>query len=185
MKIDQLLTPEPMTQAARAELRARLLAEIATQTIQPRRPSRRRFRLLVAGAALAGVSAGGTAIAAHLIEPAPVTDHSTARCYSKVSNDFGKDFPGTTVAAPISSDNSGGRVVAPISACRAVWTQTGLLQGIPAGEANPPYPPPADLTGCVLPDGTAAVFPAGPQVCQSLGLPPAISDEPLNTTTNP
>lgn len=180
MNDDNLLPPEPLSQTSRAELRARLLGQIATSTSNPRRSSRRRFRLVVGGAVFVGASVGGTAIAAYLIAPAPVTDHSTARCYAKVSNDFSKDFPGTTVAAPLSSENTGGKVVAPISACTAVWTQTGLLQGIPAGDANPPYPPPEHLTGCVLPDGTAAVFPAGPDVCQSLGLPPAISDEPLN-----
>jgi hypothetical protein len=129
-----------------------------------RRPPR---SLLVAAAAVIAML-GGTGVAAALgyLGSAPVTDTHSARCYSKVSHNFGNHFPGTTVAAvqrdaPVGASRGG--VQAPVRMCGYMWSM-GLVQGPHGAKTVPP------LVGCVLPNGTAAVFPGGPDTCHRLGL---------------
>jgi hypothetical protein len=166
-----LLPAEPFPLDRRDRLRGELVALVhADSATRPRRKLNR--FMLAGGAAVLVVAGGGTAAAIAYFGSTPVTDRTSARCYSAISTDFGSEFPGTTIAAAQASDGSGGQVVAPIEACAAAW-RVGIPQGIPPNKANPPYPVP-NLAGCVLPDGSAAVFPGPADTCQRLGLPTAI-----------
>jgi hypothetical protein len=164
---------------------ATMLAEIATRegstgginvVYKDRRWRQRwnatsRRKKTIVGALVAGslaIAGGGTAIGVALTGSAPVTDRSSARCYSEVSHDFGPDFPGTTVGVAYGSDGSGGQVTAPVQLCASLWQSGELGAGGPAANGTAPQ-----LTGCVLPNGIAAVFPGPPSVCQDLGLPAA------------
>lgn len=138
-------------------------------------PPRRRLRrvTVVSGIAALALAGGGTAVAFRVFGSAPVTNHDTARCYSKASTDFGTSFPGTTIAALKPNGGGGDQVVAPISMCAQAW-EVGLLWGKASDPTPRTYPVP-HLVGCVLPDGTAAVFPGPDGLCQDLGLATALS----------
>lgn len=140
-------------------------------------PSRQVFRrrrlVLCTGVAALVLAGGGTAaVALGVLGRDHVTDHSSARCYSKVSKNFGENFPGTTVASPADSRGQDGQIRAPIATCAEAW-RVGEMQGIRPDQANPPYLVP-DLVGCVLPGGSAAVFPGPATTCHELGLPDAL-----------
>ena len=162
--------PEPIRQATRE-----LLLEAARVT--PAKTSRIHLRPVVitigvVGLALAGT---GTAVGYQLFGTKPVTQDKSARCYTEISRDFGADFPGTTIGSPASSAGEAGVVRAPLQACASNW-QIGILQigvhrTVPRPEKSS-YPVP-HLVGCVLPNGSAAVFPGPEGTCQALGLPAA------------
>jgi hypothetical protein len=161
--------------AHREATRQMLLDHVRTQPQSAR-------RLTIAAAAGAGVILIGTstAVAYELASSAPVTDKNTARCYATVSSDFGNDFPGVTVAAAGNSQSgTPGAVTAPVSLCRYLWS-TGTMSPVHTRGATPSLSPRnanqvPPLIGCVLPDGTAGVFPGTEQTCQALGLPVAQS----------
>lgn len=143
------------------------------ETIVTEWPGRRRSRkraLVGAGVAVALCSAGG---AAYVQQSQPVTNHGLARCYSVASLAGGDQFHGTTIAAA-GRPGSTAQVDQAVSVCAALWRQ-GLLVPGAARAGNPPggtaahrVPP---LVACVMPDGTAAVFPGNSHTCPSLGLP--------------
>jgi len=148
--------------------------EVGNLMARAKTSRRRRRRLLLIGVGSAALVATGTGLAAARIwfGSEPVTNHDTAKCYSKISSDFGSHFPGGTVAAPKSTAGGGGQVVAPVRACANAW-EMGVIQGISPALAKPPYPVP-HLVACVLPDGTAAVFPGPAGTCQKLQLATAL-----------
>jgi hypothetical protein len=95
------------------------------------------------------------------------------RCYETATTNFRlrRDFDGTMIAAP---SPILGLVVAPISACAEAWDKgvLGRRERIPTDPGqivNVPH-----MVGCVLPDGTPAVFPGPDGTCQRLGLPTAL-----------
>lgn len=162
--------PEPRRSAVRS-----LLAETVGQA-RPR-PSRRSFftrPAVVAVGAVALVGTGAAAAYSQLGPTAPVSDKSSARCYSVASYVPGGDFPGTTIAQPNSSTRAG-EVSNAVDACAALW-RAGILQPgartaiVHPGKKTYAVPP---LVGCVLPDGRAAVFPGSADSCSKLGLPEA------------
>lgn len=160
-----------------------LLDTVAASTASS---GRRRFsRVAVTAAAVTAilVAGTGTAVAYHFLASAPVTDTQTARCYSRASTDFGSSFPGTTVDSvgtrAVSGQNGPLGVRAPISVCAYLW-EIGAVHPGAQTHPNPSATPPANdvpvphLVGCVLPDGSAAVFPGPDGTCEKLGLPVAM-----------
>ncbi len=171
-----LLPAEPFPPDLRELTRQQVLELV--KTTHRSQPWYRRRRLLIGGAVVAlAFAGGGTAAAFQIFGPKQVTNHDSARCYSQLSTDFGDDFPGTTVSAPLTPHSSASpepdrahrqAPVAPIEECAQAW-EVGLLSGHAPDPIQRTYPVP-HLVGCVLPDGTAAVFPGPDGACQSLGL---------------
>ena len=168
-----LLDPVVTDQNQRSRILRPVLLHI--QQRPARGPHHHRRKILFVSVTGCALLLGGTATAISVLRPEPVRVHDTARCYSEISSDFGESFPGGTIASPSSSNGDGGQVTAPIQACATLWQAGALPSRNPF--TDPPtsnnYPVP-ELTGCVLPDGSAAVFPGPPDTCQKLGLPPAL-----------
>jgi hypothetical protein len=116
----------------------------------------------VVGSAAAGIT---------LLRSSPVTDRTTARCYTEVA--LGTDtFSGTTVGA-LGAPGSTVQVDNAIATCLDLWHHGFLLPGKtgiqrPPPNASNPVPP---LVACTLPSGIAGVFPGDQNTCASLGLP--------------
>lgn len=167
--------PQARTLAATrlAAMRRELEAAVAAP------PSRRRRPLLIAVAAVvvaAGTSAGAYA---YVARSQPVTDKDEARCYTVASLSAGpQSYTGLAQATPVNSGKPG-QVTDALGDCASLWQQ-GFLRAGPRGAAMPtaapssgadnPVPP---LVACVMPDGTAAVFPGTRATCATLGLPNA------------
>lgn len=173
-----VLPARPLPAAHRVALRRELLATVRTSA-SPHRYRRRRV-YAATGLAVAVVAGGGGAVAYSQLGSAPVTDHSSARCYTQAHYQPGHDFPGTTIAVPDYSSSDGkitraNGVQDALSSCADLFRQ-GFLQ---VGSSHVPaidHPGPAmdlsvpALVECVLPDGTAAVFPGSTELCAHLGL---------------
>jgi hypothetical protein len=154
-----------------AAMRRQLVAEVA------RKRGRRRL-LYAAGGVLvaAGATAAGYAFVPHA---RPVTDKDVARCYAVASLSAGpRSFTSIAVATPIGSGHPG-QVTDALATCASLWSQ-GFIHAGPQGAGAPPARPSPNadnpvppLVTCVLPDGTAAVFPGGKSACAALGLPSA------------
>jgi hypothetical protein len=132
---------------------------------------------LISISAAAIVVATSAGAIAYVQQAGPVTNKTDARCYTVASLAGGGLFHGTTIA-PAGSPGSRTQVDNAVTVCAALWRQGFLLPGA-AGIARQPdttirhrVPP---LVACVMPDGTAAVFPGGPRTCGYLGLPRATS----------
>lgn len=169
MTMTQLPPPRQFPENRRADTRA-LLEAAAGQSLRPRR---HRWLTRTSVIALAGAlfASGGVATAYVAFRPAEHTD--TVRCYTKVVDDQGDDFPGTTVSTE--GMGSRGRTVDanPVKACADLWRQ-GVLRRDAETAAGPDgkrHGAPT-LQACVLDDGTAAVYPTRDQdACQRLGFP--------------
>jgi hypothetical protein len=146
---------------------------------QVTRKYRRRPLLIAASAAV--VAAGTSAAAyAYVQHSQPVTDKSEARCYTVAGLSAGPESF-TTIAEPaMAGSPRPAQVGNALSVCAALWRQ-GFLHPGPQGARGPATPDPAGtspvppLAACVLPDGTAGVFPGTSSVCAALGLPNAAS----------
>lgn len=162
-----------------ARLRA-LTADSAQQTaVPPRRGYRRwgaRGGVVAGGVSVLLVGAGIAGAAAHLTAR-HATNTTSGRCYWEVSTNFGSDFPGGTMAEATNRAGWTPSLISNLVAdCAATWRDGSFQIGKPGNHFGThgtavtyPVPP---LTPCVLPDGTAAVFPAGPSVCDQLNLHP-------------
>jgi hypothetical protein len=119
-------------------------------------------------AACASVVAGDRATA-------PVTNTARARCYTSASSASagGYGLLGTTVSLT-KPDGTPAQVTDALDVCTVLWRQGLLTLGQarlgPRIGRNHPVPP---LVVCVMPNGTAAVFPGRPRTCAKLGLPRA------------
>lgn len=130
------------------------------------RQSRRWHVSVPVAAAVAAVSLAATGAGVY-IQSSVASDTSQVRCYSQQSRDFGKGFPGTSVAL----DATGS--LTPTQQCALVW-RDGILRPGLSRPQNPDTsrrgPVPA-LQACVLPNGMAAVFPGDDKVCELLSRP--------------
>lgn len=170
-----VLPARPLPAAQRAALRRELL-----DTVRVSAPRRRRRHVYATTGLTVAIVAGGGAVAYSQLGTAPVTDHSSARCYTRAHYQPGPDFPGTTVAVASYRSSNGkitrsGGVQDALTACADLFGQGFLQVGsshVPAIDQPGPSadrPVPA-LVECVLPDGTAAVFPGTGNLCVRLGL---------------
>jgi hypothetical protein len=163
------LPPSRRMPAARRYAARRQLEEFVN-----RRSGLRRRRRLVLGVAIAVVL--GSAVAGiTLLQSAPVTDKTTARCYTEAALGSGGTFSGATIGA-LGAPGSTARVDNAIATCSDLWRQGFLLSGKtgiqrPGPNTANPVPP---LIACTLPNGIAGVFPGDQSTCASLGLPLAV-----------
>jgi len=131
-----------------------------------RRPTRRWHVSVPVAVAAAGVGLAATG-AGFYIQSSTASDTSLVRCYSQPSRDFGKGFPGTSVALDVTGASS------PTQQCALVWRDGILRPGQPRPQdpdTSRTAPVPA-LQACVLPNGMAAVFPGDDGVCEKLSRP--------------
>ena len=102
----------------------------------------------------------------------PVTDKSTARCYTVASLGGGDRFSGTTIS-PAGTPGSAAQVDNALGVCADLWRQGFLRLGTtsiqrPAPNTTNEVP---SLVACTLSNGTAGVFPGDAGTCAKLGLP--------------
>jgi hypothetical protein len=167
----------PSARALPATRLAAMRRELAAVVAAP--PSRRRRPLLIAASAVvvaAGTSAGAYA---YVARSQPVTDKNEARCYTVASlSDGPQSYTSLAQATPVNSGKPG-QVTDALGDCASLWQQGFLHAGLrgaampiaaPSPGAENPVPP---LVACVMPDGTAAVFPGTRATCATLGLPNA------------
>lgn len=169
--------PLPPENAPRLDpVRRAAMRELIELAVASERPRAARARLpIAAGLGAAVALAGGTA-AAIVLTREPVTDPSLVHCLARPELDATGLYPGTAVAATGATDG-------PVSiedaraACAEAWRH-GILD--PAAEPGAPLPDPtqaqrtavpAELSVCVMSDGSAAVVPGPAAVCGELGLP--------------
>lgn len=145
--------------------RETLLASVRAESTRRRALLRRRVAIW-GGIGLLVVGAGATA-AAVIVESRPVTASDLVYCLA--SPDRGADGQFRLAAASLESSlpDSGD----PIATCRRMWQDGALDPGTDQLAATPaPHPVPADLQLCVMDDGSPAVVPGRPGVCQAAGL---------------
>jgi hypothetical protein len=159
----------PIPEAKRDAMRRQLVTMAAT-----RRRSRRPL-FLAGGAVLVAIATSAGAYA-YVSQSAPVTAKGEARCYTEASLTAGNDF--TTIGQLASGGTGPVAIDDALSTCSDLWRQ-GFLELGGQGVVQQPdtlvsHAVP-QLTACVMPDGTAAVFPGPPSTCQDLSLPSAES----------
>src|SRR6266700_3347904 len=152
--------PTPRRYAARRQLE---------DLVSGRRTPWRRRRVIL-GVVIV-VLLGSTAAGITLLRSSPVTDKTTARCYTQASLGEDGTFSGTTIFAP-GTPGSAAQVDSAIDICSGFWRQGFLLAGTtgiqrPAPGTSNPVPP---LIACTLPSGIAGVFPGDQNTCVNLGL---------------
>ena len=147
---------------------------LESEVSRSRRPRKR--LLITVGATLvaAGAGAAGYAYTAHT---APVTDKSEASCYTVASLSAGPESFTQVGEATRAGSPTRAQVDNALSVCADFWRQ-GILSPGPDGARGLPNPagrhPVPSLVACVLPDGTAAVFPGTRSTCAALNLPNAV-----------
>jgi hypothetical protein len=160
--------PAPPMHEARRDAMRRQLTTMAGNRRRSRRP------LFVVGGAVAVVIGTSAGAYAYISQSAPVTDNGQARCYTEASLTAGNDF--TTVGQLVPGKPGPAAIDSAVSLCSDLWRQGFLRLGATGMALQPDtsvrHQVP-QLTACVLPDGTAAVFPGPPSTCQVLSLPRA------------
>lgn len=121
-----------------------------------------------------GFIAAATTAGALLLGSQEVSDTEIVHCASRAEVTANGELPGS--AATITADSSRpGRVADALGLCTEMWSSGALEPGFdPLRADNPPGNVPADLTVCVMGDGSAAVVPGRAGVCETLGLAPLI-----------
>ena len=127
------------------------------------------------GAVIVAASAGAAGYA-YAARTAPVTDKNVASCYTVASLSAGPESFTQFAQATRAGSPTRAQIDNALSVCADFWRQ-GILRPGPDGARGAPnpagnYPVPALVT-CVLPDGTAAVFPGKHGTCATLNLPNA------------
>jgi hypothetical protein len=155
--------------------RQAVMRELIEFAVASEKPRAARARLPIAAGLSAAVAlAGGTAVAVVMTQQ-PVTDSSLVHCLSRAELDARGNYPGTAVAVAAANSRQ-----VPVddarAACREAWRH-GIVD--PAADIGAPLPEPdparraavpAELSVCVMPDGSAAVVPGSPAACGELGL---------------
>lgn len=106
----------------------------------------------------------------------PASDQRQVQCFT-VADRVPESGFGTTVAQAEAGGDGIAMIDDAVAACRDLW-EIGLLQRDAETVTRPEDLPPDQLrrfdapvlTGCVLNTGEAGVFPAGPDICEYLGL---------------
>jgi len=163
----------PLLPGRRDAIRQQLQTIVTEHT--RRRQGRKPALITIGAVVVLGTSAGAIV---YVQQSQPVTNKSEARCYTVASlADGNQSYSTIAEALPVTAPpGSIGQVDHAVSVCAALWRQ-GFLRPGAAGvtrprstTANHRVPP---LIFCVMPDGTAAVFPGNSRTCANLGLPKA------------
>ncbi|WP_348789934.1 hypothetical protein [Leifsonia sp. NPDC080035] len=163
-----------MTTARTDAIRDALMTSIRTEPERKRRTLRRRFALWggIGILAIGGVATAATAV----VSAQHVTNTDGVYCFASAERGANGEFDmsGATMYDP---EAHGGRVENALEMCRMMWRQ-GVFDKDhdPLAATSAPGRVPADLQVCVMSDGTAAVVPGRPGVCQAVGLAPEKTD---------
>lgn len=159
-----------MTQQRTDGIRDTLLEQVRTEASRRRHALRRRFAIWggVGVLVVGGVATAATAI----VQAQRVTNSDIVYCFA--SPHRGADGQFTYAAATLhDSSTNTGAVSDPISVCQDMWRRGALDKDTDQLSATPkPHAVPAQLQVCVMEDGSPAVVPGRPEVCQSAGLAP-------------
>lgn len=159
-----------MTEARTDAIRDRLLEQVRTESSRRRHRIRRRFAIWggIGVLVIGGVATAATAI----VQSQRVTNSDIVYCFA--SSERGADGQFTYAAATLhDSTTDTGSVSDPISVCQDLWRRGALDKNTDQLSATPaPHAVPAQLQVCVMDDGSPAVIPGRPGICQSAGLAP-------------
>ncbi|QNE35861.1 hypothetical protein [Leifsonia shinshuensis] len=163
-----------MTTVRTDAIRDALMTQVRSEPDQRRLRFRRRFAIWGSVGILV---VGGLATAATAVVSAQhVTNRDGVYCFASAERGANGeyDMSGATMYDP---DAGGGRVENALELCRTMWRQ-GVFNTDhdPLAASNAPGQVPAQLQVCVMSDGTAAVVPGRPGVCQAVGLAPEKTD---------
>jgi hypothetical protein len=168
-QIDDLPAPRSLPAHRRHAARSQLEAIVAGHGAR-RRWTRGRVIVPVVVAIVLSTAAVSVAY----LRFQPVTDKSTARCYTVASLAGGDSFSGTTIR-PAGTPGSAAQVDNALGVCSDLWRQGFLRLGatsIQRPAPNTTHEVPL-LVACTLSNGTAGVFPGDASTCAKLGLPSA------------
>ena len=163
-----------MTQRRTEAIRDVLMTQLRTDAAQRRQRLRRRFAIWggIGILAIGGVATAATAI----VSAQHVTNRDGVYCFASADRGANGqyDMSGATMYDP---DSGGGRVENALEMCRTMWRQ-GVFDKDhdPLAATGKPGKVPDQLQVCVMADGTAAVVPGRPGVCQAVGLAPEKTD---------
>jgi hypothetical protein len=151
-------------------IRETLLDHVRTEASRRRHTLRRRFAIWGGIGVL--VIGGAATAATAIVQSQRVTNSDIVYCFA--SPHRGADGQFTYAAATMhNSATNQGSVADPISTCQDMWRRGALDKN--ADQLAPtqaPHAVPAKLQVCVMDDGSPAVVPGRPGVCQSAGLAP-------------
>lgn len=159
-----------MTNKRTDAIRETLLAHVRTESTRHRQRLRRRFTIwggigvLVVGGVVTGAAA--------IVQSQRVTNTGIVYCFASPHRGPNGQF--TYAAATIhDSATNQGSVTNPISVCQDMWRRGALDKRADQLSPTPsPHAVPAQLQVCVMDDGSPAVVPGRPGVCQAAGLAP-------------
>lgn len=159
-----------MTDLRTDAIRDTLLDQVRTESSRRRRSMRRRFAIW---GGIGVLAVGGIATAASAIVRAQQVTNSDI-VYCLASPHRGADGQFTYAAATLHDGSSDtGTVSDPISVCQDMWRRGALDSKTNQLAATPgPHVVPSELQVCVMDDGSPAVVPGRPDVCQAAGLAP-------------
>lgn len=159
-----------MTEARTDAIRETLLTQVRTESSRRRTTLRRRFALWggIGVLMIGGVATAATAI----VQSQRVTNSDIVYCLA--SPHRGADGQFDYAAATMHDGATGaGAVSDPITVCQDMWRRGALDKHTDQLVATPaPHPVPSHLQVCVLDDGSPAVVPGRPGICQAAGLAP-------------
>lgn len=159
-----------MTDARTDAIRDTLLNRVRTESARRQRTLRRRFA--VWGGIGVLVIGGAATAATAIVQAQRVTNSDIVYCLA--SPQRGADGEFDYAAATLHDSASGtGTVADPVGVCQDMWRRGALDKDTDPLAATPaPHRVPAHLQVCVMDDGTPAVVPGRPGVCQAAGLAP-------------
>ncbi|MGO4535973.1 hypothetical protein [Leifsonia sp. 2MCAF36] len=159
-----------MTAVRTDAIRDTLLDQVRTETARRHRTLRRRFAVWggIGVLVIGGVATAATAI----VQAQRVTNSDIVYCFA--SSQRGSDGQFTYAAATLhDAAINAGAVSDPVSVCRDMWRRGALDKGTDQLSASPaPHAVPSQLQVCVMDDGSPAVVPGRPSICQAIGLAP-------------
>ncbi|MGN6426090.1 hypothetical protein [uncultured Leifsonia sp.] len=163
-----------MTPARTDAIRDVLMTSIRTEPERRRSTLRRRFAIWggIGILAIGGVATAATAV----VSAQQVTNTDGVYCFASAERGANGEFDmsGATMYDP---EAHGGRVKNALEMCRMMWRE-GVFDKDhdPLAPSSAPGRVPEQLQVCVMGDGTAAVVPGRPGVCQAIGLAPEKTD---------
>ncbi|WP_349865483.1 hypothetical protein [Leifsonia sp. WHRI 6310E] len=159
-----------MTDKRTDAIRETLMDQVRTENDRRRHTLRRRFTLWggIGLLVIGGVATAATAI----VQAQRVTNSDIVYCFATAQRgaDGQFDYAAATLHDPASNQGS---VSKPIAVCQDMWHRGALDKNTDQLEPTPsPHAIPAHLQVCVMDDGSPAVVPGRPGICQAIGLAP-------------
>jgi hypothetical protein len=159
-----------MTDVRTDAIRDTLLDQVRTETARRQHTLRRRFAIWggIGVLVIGGVATAATAI----VQAQRVTNSDIVYCFA--SSERAADGQFTYAAATLHDPTTNaGAVADPVRVCQDMWRRGALDKNTDPLSATPgPHAVPPQLQVCVMDDGSPAVVPGRPSICQAIGLAP-------------